>query len=467
LIDVTNDQHLWAETFDREMTIENLFDIQTEITHQIVAAVKLELTEAEQSSLASVPTNNLQAYEAYLQARALLNRADYAKDKYIEAQPWAERAVQLDPEFAPAWAILTEIHGMAIWIGYDGSPERKQAARHARDMAIRYGPDLPSTLAAQADYLYRVDNNFDASLKAFKTAHQALPGDASILERMATAQRRLGQWEESIDNLQKVVLLDPANSSAPSLMVSTLMAMHQWQKAVPLIEKWTLKFPEAGDLQAAKANARIYQFGDLTGARNLLDDMLPRASVAYANLAVYLPLLERDYPLAISIWEQPVVKSMADNRSWLGYRELNRGIAYQALGDTENARQQWLNVVTIITDAGWTGTNGDTYELGAMASAYALLDEPEKALAVTKKLLAFMPKEKDRIDGTWAAQFNAFVLARTGHREQALSEIERLLDHPVGFIRWNLYLDPQWDFFRDDERFNELVRPLNLQETDK
>jgi TolB-like protein len=161
LIDVTTDEHLWAETFDREMTMENIFDIQTEITRQIVTAVKGELSDTEQQALGAAPTANLEAYEAYLHARAATNRADYSKEKYIAAQPWAEKAVTLDPEFAEAWAVLAEIHGQAVWqpwaekavtldpefaeawavlaeihgqavwIGFDRSPERYTAADEA------------------------------------------------------------------------------------------------------------------------------------------------------------------------------------------------------------------------------------------------------------------------------------------------------------------------------------------------
>ena len=102
LIDVENDQHIWAETFDREMTIENIFDIQSEITRKIVNAVRGELTDAETATLAQMPTGNLEAYEAYLQARALISRPDYVQDNYIEAEVWLQKALELDPEYAHA-----------------------------------------------------------------------------------------------------------------------------------------------------------------------------------------------------------------------------------------------------------------------------------------------------------------------------------------------------------------------------
>ena len=162
LIDVASDKHIWAETFDREMTIENIFEIQTEITRRIVTAVRGELTDTESAVLSQLPTDSLEAYEAYLQAKAIINRADYAQENYIEAEFWARKAIELDPEYAQAWAVLVEIHGQAIWIGYDSSPERFRAAREAVDNAARFGPGLSETLAAQGQYLYRIDNDYTA-----------------------------------------------------------------------------------------------------------------------------------------------------------------------------------------------------------------------------------------------------------------------------------------------------------------
>ena len=464
LIDVANDRHIWAETFDREMTVENIFDIQSEITRRIVSAIRGELTQAEQQSLAQIPTDSLEAYEAYLQARAIVNRADYSQEKFIEAQPWAEQAVQFDPEFAQAWALLTTLHGVAVWIGYDSSPERQQAAQYALNKAIEHGPDLPETLAARAEYLYRIEQKFGASLELFRAAHRAMPGDVDIIERMAMAERRMGLWEESVSSLLKVVELDPAGSSAATQAIVTLRLMGQLERASPLIDQWVLKYPEARDLRAEKVNLQIYQYGNLESARSLMDGMQPWISNVYIDLATYLPLLERDYEKAIAIWDQPEVQAMADNRGWLGTRELNRGLAYRLMGNEDEALAHLNKAIQLTSSAQPTGTSSDTFELQTLARAYALLGENQKALDASARAMQLMPEERDKIDGTVITTQNTYILARTGQRDEALAEIERLLNQPAGFNRWALYLDPAWDFFRDDERFNKLIRPLNLEE---
>jgi len=188
LIDVNTDEHLWAETFDREMTVENIFDIQSEITRHIVTAVRGELSDAESEVLAQLPTRSLEAYEALLQARTVLINPNYNQEKFIEAEIWAKKAVDKDPEFALAWTMLVGIHGQAIWQGYDDSPERQQLMRQALSKATQYGPFLPETLAARATYLYRVENNFHEAEVAFRAASKAKPGDARLFNGLASVE---------------------------------------------------------------------------------------------------------------------------------------------------------------------------------------------------------------------------------------------------------------------------------------
>jgi TolB-like protein len=235
LIDVTTDEHLWAETFDREMTVENIFDIQSEITRQIVTAVRGELDESEAAALTQTPTSNLEAYEAYLHAKAQINLPDYIEQKFIDAETWAQRAVSLDPEFAQAWAILVETNCQLVWMGMDNAEERIQRASAALEKAILHGPALAETLAARAEYIYRVENDFHRAETAFAEAVKANPGDPRLLIRLGVAQRRAGAFEAAVSSFQLAIELDPANIEGRSLLVGTLNLMGEYRRAEPLI----------------------------------------------------------------------------------------------------------------------------------------------------------------------------------------------------------------------------------------
>ena len=131
LIDVATDQHLWAETFDRELTAENIFDIQSEIAREVVRAVTIELTPEELESLTVVPTQNLEAYESFLRGREIYYGVNYTAEKERQSQPWLEKAVQLDPEYVEALALLSQVYGQLIWRGIDTSPGAYRGARRA------------------------------------------------------------------------------------------------------------------------------------------------------------------------------------------------------------------------------------------------------------------------------------------------------------------------------------------------
>jgi len=466
LIDVDTDEHLWAETFDREMTVENIFEIQSEITQRIVNAVRGELTNEEAEVLAQLPTRSLEAYEAYLHARSLLTLPDYTREKYQNAQPWLEKAVDSDPEFALAWALLVDTHAQAIWMGYDDSPERLQLLRDALSKAAEYGPFLPETLAARAEYLYRIENNYHEAEIALRSASKAKPGDADLRERLAYTQRRTGKLEQAISSLQLAFELDPANVAARSSMIETLLRMREFDRAEPLINAWMEKYPQAMDIKSYKLWLMIRRDGDLAGARNLFDQIEPNGGTPYNYAITFLPVLERNYPAAMGIYDQPHYLLINDQPIDRAGDLLSKSYVYHAMGNPKKAEESARSAIELFTQL-QLDSNSDrskAQELDFLAFAYAQSGEFAKALEAADQARVHMPESRDSYDGTNYSATRAYVLALSGEHDEALSEIERLLSIPSGLSRWELYLDPGWDFFRDDERFNELVRPPNLEE---
>jgi TolB-like protein/tetratricopeptide (TPR) repeat protein len=462
LIDVTTDEHLWAETFDREMSMENIFDIQSEITRQIVTAVKGELSETEQQSLATAPTKNLDAYEAFLHARAATNRADYTKEKYIEAQPWAERAVKLDPEFAEAWAILMEIHTQAVWLGYDNTPERRTAGREALAKATRLSPDAAFVKAAQAEYFYRFDNNYPAALNALNESLQIAPGDARVLLYKAITQRRLGLWYESITTFEESMRLDPANVFTATQLVDTLTFMNEWDRVESLLNEWITKYPDSRDLKGQQVRAKLSHHGDLVSARALFDLLPPWEGYVYVSAARELLNAERNFDALIAIQDSPefIQEVQFGNRT-----DLTKGIAYYLMGNEDRSRQHLQQYLDFSLARTPTGNSVDAFQLTYLSTCWSYLGEHDKALASSREAMEMIALQKDHIFGTMIGQNHTLVLARAGKRDEALERLADSTDGIQGFTRWELYLDPAWDFFRDDERFNELIRPPNLKES--
>jgi len=464
LIDVATDEHLWAETFDREMTIENLFDIQSEITRHIVAAVKGELSPADRRALADSPTDNVEAYEAFLRARALTLRADYVSENYIEAEPWAQRAVDLDPGFAEAWALLVEIHGQAVWQGWDRSDERRARAEAALANALRLKPESPAVIAAEADFYYRFDEDYKKALGYFERAHEAAPGDSRILVFKAITERRAGYWDESIASFERALELDPSNSFIINQLIDTLGNMNQWDRVRYLTDTYILRFPSSRDLRSFQMQSRIYGDGNLEAARELMDRMPTWSGPFYALPALDLARFERDYDQVLELLNADIVRGFLEESIAPGLPESVAAVAYHLKGDMETARDLFLKSTKTLEAFDIDRNTESTFKWSIIARNLAFLGDHEAAIEASEKSLDLLSAEDDHLFGAVNEQSHIWVLAMAGQRDEALRQLRAKLDQPEGYSRWTLYFDPVWDFFRDDPRFVALATPAGVTE---
>ena len=467
LIDVVTDEHLWAETFDREMTVENIFDIQSEITRQIVTAVRGELSTEETGTLALRPTDNLDAYEAYLKAKAYLNDPLYSQEKYINAEVWLKEAVASDPRFALAWSLLVTVHGQAIWLSYDDSQTRLQAMLDALNNAEKFGPGLPETIAARAEYLYRTKSDFRAAEPLFAQASQAKPGDSDLLIKLGTTERRTGHFEQAITHYQMAIDLDPANLRARTTLVETLVLMGAYQRAEPLVDLWIEKFPETQTFRLNKVHILLNGYGDTEGAKQLLSEIVPNIGHRYLTIASSVFLYSRDFQGLIDLWSNPPLSQLMSNVSYKVMALSNLAKAYFYLGDVANAEKYMLATIQSALDYQSANVTNQVSKQEMLALTHARMGQFEKARETVNLMLKLRPESDDSLEGPMSSITHAMVLGMIGEREESLAEIERLLNTPAGLNHWDLALSPDWDFFRDDERFNELARPLNLDEAEQ
>jgi len=461
LIDVNTDEHLWAETFDREMTVENIFEIQSEIARQIVTAVRGELSSEETATLQQLPTKSLEAYESYMHAKAATFESTYSADKYLRAEEWAQKAVSLDPEFTWAWAILVETNGHAIWMGYDASAERLMATKFALEKTMAGDPESGEAQNALGEYLYRIEGDYVAALAAFKKVAERQPGNARNMFMVATTQRRIGELNESIASFEKALQLDPANGNAISDYLLTLMFNAEYEKGVLLADKAILRFPHDDAFKSHLAFMYINWKGDLARARALLNEMVPVGTFEYVTLGARLPLYERDFSRALSMWDLPeVIKYSGYGGNPEAWRGRQLGEIHLLLGNQDVAAEILKEFIARESAREYLTIRNQSFQLINMALAYALTDEPQRALETMKDATSLIRSVADGLAGAAVDGLAARVLALVGQRDLAVQEIERLIDTPGSRLtRWDLMLDPRWDFFRDDQRFNELIRP--------
>jgi TolB-like protein len=461
LIDVATDEHLWAETFNREMTMDNIFDIQSEITRQIVLAVRGQLTVAEESAISARPTDNLGAWEAYLQARSIIRAPDYSRQKYDAAEPWARRAVELDPKFAQAWAMLAEIQVQGVWMGHANTLAQRELAASSLQRATELAPGAAEVMAARADYLYRIDNNYPKALEVLEQALVLEPGNAEIVHAKAVVERRLGLWTQAMDSFRRTLALDPANIFAAETMVETLAMMNDWPAVQAEARAWSQRFPESGDMAGYLAEAVMHHDGDLDAAQALLEGLARSSSRVARNSALQHAWYRRDFE-----GYRQQVRDRDDAGIGLALFEaaqLHLGASYILEGQQETGRGMLRDYIEKTAALEPVGLIVPAFTDSTLAEAHALLGEMDSALAYAARAEQRLPMERDHVFGIPINSRVILVRAMAGQRDWALQAIAERLDRPGGFSRWRLYLDPAWDFFRDDPRFNELVRPQGVE----
>jgi len=195
LIDAQTDDHAWAASYDRYLSVANLLSIQAEVAQAIADTLRATVTPEEQMELERIGTDNLEAYDFFLQGRSYYLRPGYHQDDFRAAEGLYERAIALDPDFAHARAELSRVHGLMYWERFDPSPERFEAQRAEAEEALRLQPGLPQAHAA-IGWMHYVKGDFREALVEYRAALEGLPNDAEIISSIGYTHRRLGNWPD-------------------------------------------------------------------------------------------------------------------------------------------------------------------------------------------------------------------------------------------------------------------------------
>jgi TolB-like protein/Tfp pilus assembly protein PilF len=234
LVNAETDSHFWAETYDRKLT--DIFGVESEIAKGIAESLQAKLTGREEQALAAKPTNNPEAYDAYLRGVAFEARGTFFDAATKTAIDSYEQAVQLDPNFALAWARLSRMHGL-LYFGADATPSRRDAAKGALDSAQKLQPNSPETLLALGYYQYRVLRDYELAKTTFGRLSKILPGNSEVPRALGLIARREGRWDESTAYFEQALVLDPRNSELLTHMAGTYANLRQFPTAVKFYDR--------------------------------------------------------------------------------------------------------------------------------------------------------------------------------------------------------------------------------------
>ena len=460
LIDGATDAHVWAETYDRAMTVENLLAIQSEIVESVVREVQGVISPEEANFVADLPTQNSEAYELYLRGEDWLNRGGLTAEEYTYAARFHEEAAVLDPTFALAYAKAAGAHVRMHFQGHDVTPARLEQARVAIERALDLDPDHPEVRESYGDYLYYGQREYDAALIEYRAALASLPNSSTLIAREAWILRRKGQWEESLAGLERVREMDPRSGGVLMNHAISLMAMRRYDEAEQTYTLAATFNPEMDVLWALSVQNEYFR-GDTTSAIGALRDV-PEAVLSepfMASTHLELLRLRRDHRGLLD----RVLASEGDRISASGALRvlpLYLGYAYQGLGESERARGAFEEARALAERV--AAENPNDYRVpGALGLALAELGLYEEAVAAARRGVELLDVPDDALFGSSTSWALAQIHARSGEPDTALELIETAFSQPglsghIGLLEF----DPLFDSIRSHPRYQALIERL-------
>ena len=466
LINTQSDSHLWAETYDRKLT--DIFGVETDIAKGIAESLQAKLTGREEQALAVKPTRNVEAYDAYLRALAFEARSSassylsYSRDLVEKAIGFYERAVQLDPNFAVAWARLSRADALIYFNHKDNSTAtRGDAAKRALENVQELEPNSPETLLALGYYQYWVQRDYGPAKATFGRVSKMLPGSSEVPYALGLISRREGQWDQSITYFEQALALDPRNVELLMGAASTYALVRQFPEALKLYDRALDIVPNDSDVIMAKAS--IYQAqGNLQKAASFLSEINERTPNETTFLIKIRQLqLERNYGEAVRLLQARLAQFHFDSDYDRAAYQVELAFMQRFAGDTAGAKitaeQARKTLEQLYND------QPDANTAANLSQVYAAMGEKESALKLAERAVVLLPRAKDAVIGPRYEENLALIQTIFGENSRAISTLTRLLQTP--FDSWIypttitpalLRLDPLWDPLRADPAFQKL-----------
>jgi TolB-like protein/cytochrome c-type biogenesis protein CcmH/NrfG len=458
LINAENDEHIWAEDYDRDLT--DVFAIQTDLAKKITGELQAKLSPAEKAQMTRKPTENGEAYLAFVQAHDL-SCAFEDFDKLKQGEQLYERAIDLDPNFALAIAHSSQLESWFVHT-FDPTAARREKARTLAERALQLQPDLPEAHLARGVSYYYGDNNYDAALKEFEIAQRGLPNESEIYLYIGAIQRRQGKWAESTANLEKAASLNPKDGWPLYNLADNYQMLRNFDAANKTIDRGLKVDPRGVGLWEMKSKLAIAEKGDLSVSEKAFQavqsmPMNNEQKLRLAGSRANVFLLERKYQEGLREAEslQDDVLHAAFEQH-LSDKYYLIGFARKALQDEAGARAAFLKAKEILDLQLKQSPESPDMHI-QLAKVLAYLGEKDAALTEARRATELLPESKDAFGGPEIAAGAAEVHAILGDNGRAIEILDGLLSRPSAVTVQTLRINPIWDPLRNDSRFQALI----------
>jgi serine/threonine protein kinase/Tfp pilus assembly protein PilF len=460
LINAQTDSHLWGDIYDRKVT--DILVVESEVAKAIADQLQAKLTGAETEVIGAKPTDNPEAYDAYLRGLAYTLKTEDTPARYLSAQKYLKEAVRLDPKFALAWALLsyTDSSGYSTRILQPNDALREEA-RNAAETALSLQPNLGEALMAKGYYHYACLKDYDTATRYLEQARQLLPNNSQIPEALAYVTRRRGQWDRSEAYFNEAERLNARDANLLIQHANSYMYLRRFPEALRKLDEVLNITPDDFSIIAMKASIAQAQ-GDLPRAAALLTTPHSDADDSSGlNVRIKQATLERNPAQIIPRVKEEIAKIEPAAGYQKGILRFRLGWLQELASDHPAAQESWqrargeLEPFLKEQPENW-------YLIDFLALTNMGLGDKAAAFGLLERAMAAMPVEKDALDGPVVIETFAQVAARMGESDRAIAALRRAMSTPSRLepplTPAMLRLDPKWDPLRGDPRFQELCK---------
>ena len=457
LIRVSDASHVWANVYDA--VLADVFDVQSSIATQVAETLDVTLLAPERQALGVRPTANLEAYDSYLRGEDYDARQYREEDAHLAVRMY-QRAVQLDPKFALAYAALARAHLFLSWI-FDQTGELPKA-QAALGRAQQLGPELAETHLALGYYYYWGSRDYDRALEQFGWVRERQPNDPDVISAIGYIRRRQGRWAEAVSDLARATELDPRNHSLFVELGETYRLLRRYSDAERALGRAISLAPEVPAYHAFRAGLYLMQDGNATRAKQVLQQAattIDPARILTARLVDNLRVLVRvfvaDYGEALARF--PLRAAGGDTAGYY----MAKAEYYRVTSDTPRAHAYFdsARVVLEAKLAARPANKATEFPVEmALALAYAGLGRKADAIRLGREGAQLVPVSRDALAGPTVLLDLVEIYVRTGEYDAALDHVEYLLSIPSSVSIPLLRIDPLYAPLRGNPRFERLVQ---------
>ena len=458
LIDTRTDKHLWAENY--EGTVSDIFTIQANVAEKIAKALQANVTTVERERILSKMTNNAEAYQLYSMGTTLMKVSEEEKD-FRMALNFFEEALKLDPNFADAYGYAAYVHQALYWYGYDRNIKPLKISKEYIDKGLKLDPNSPVLYATRGYYHYWVNRDYTRALEDFIYARDAVPNNAEYIANIGWIERRLGRFDNAIDNFLAGYKVDPKWVAILTSLSMTYDALNDRKNAKKFLQEAIENYPSASYVHEMKIRWNFEDNKETREAKIAIENAIISTDIgAIMDIILQVYIFEKDYKTPLDLLKN-LERNILTHQSSLNAKDYYIGLLYDLMGENKLAISYYKSALSIL-EKKLNENIGDAMLHAAISRVYIRLGLIEEAVKSAQLSVALVSPARDAWYGVINKTNLAYIYASSNLIDDALHTLSEVYNKPFGPKKAELLLYWEWENLRTNSRFQSMINNNNI-----